>query len=109
MRKSPAFLDPKETALKRARQLKSYTMPFKSQSSNITNGINMHPEALHRKNRIMHILGANEQQWHNWKWQLQNRIRDVTTLGLILELNDLDLKRIEQVGQHTVGPSHPII
>lgn len=52
-----------------------------------------------RKQTILAVLEGNQQDWANWKWHLQKRIRDTRTLAHILGLSELERKRIDKVSQ----------
>lgn len=100
MRKSQALLKHRDCALERAEQLKQDAMCYLSQSRSIPAGKDVHDLVQERQARIMHLLGANQDQWQDWKWQLKNRIKDVAALNQILHLSPMKQKRIEQVGRH---------
>jgi len=52
-----------------------------------------------RKERILEVLGGTEKDWNNWKWQLKNRIRDVSVLTEILGISSFESRRIAKVGK----------
>ncbi|MGI6436012.1 MAG: KamA family radical SAM protein [Syntrophomonadaceae bacterium] len=56
-------------------------------------------QAIKRKQSILTVLKGSEEDWANWKWQLQNRIRDSRILGQILGLSELERRRIDKVSQ----------
>ncbi len=39
---------------------------------------------------------VTEKQWHDWKWQLKNRIQDVQTLKKVVNITELEEKGIEK-------------
>jgi glutamate 2,3-aminomutase len=45
----------------------------------------------------MSVLGAKDEQWNDWRWQLRNRINSAHMLGKIIELTDEERREIEQV------------
>jgi lysine 2,3-aminomutase len=45
--------------------------------------------------RIRKLLGATEDQWHDWRWQFRNVIRDRKTLQKIISLSREEAKAIE--------------
>ena len=51
------------------------------------------------KEILMKHFNATEEQWGDYKWQLINRITDVETLSLIINLTDEEKRRISEVGK----------
>lgn len=56
-------------------------------------------QANARKQTILDILGGDQEDWHDWRWQLKNRVRDSERLAQILGLGDLERQRIDRVGE----------
>ena len=52
-----------------------------------------------RKTRIMAMLGADEAQWSDYRWQLANRFMTAESLRSYLNLNDLETARIAEVAR----------
>lgn len=50
-----------------------------------------------RQARILSLLGASEEQWQDYRWQLANRFKTAESLGKILPLTDLELAQINIV------------
>ncbi len=71
---------------------------------NLAKGLARYPSGLdeelieeRRRNvvRTRKLLGATEDQWHDWRWQFRNVIRDRTTLQKIISLSREEAKAIE--------------
>ena len=45
------------------------------------------------------ILSRTESDWNDWKWQLKNRISDVSLLSKIINLTDSEIDSIKKVEQ----------
>lgn len=85
-------------ALNRAEELRSKIQDYLEERQNIPTGFDLHQQYTERKQRIMHILQATEEQWDDWKWQMANRIKDPETLNKIFNLNPQDMEQIKKVG-----------
>ncbi|OWZ83428.1 glutamate 2,3-aminomutase [Natranaerobius trueperi] len=92
--------DPKQIANKRAQELKDSIQDYLDVQENIVTGEKIKGELARRKERILELLNGDEQDWKDWKWQLQNRINDVNTLAKILNLSEEEKKEIEYVGEN---------
>jgi KamA family protein len=79
-------------------ELKKIFMPYVDACKAMAINHFQDPAAI-RKNQILQILGASEDDWQNWRWQQKNRISDSRVLEQILGLSDLERKRIEKVGK----------
>jgi lysine 2,3-aminomutase len=42
--------------------------------------------------------GATPEQWNDWRWQLRNRVRDLTALERIVRLTEAERSVIQQIG-----------
>ncbi|MGX4600663.1 glutamate 2,3-aminomutase [Faecalimicrobium sp. JNUCC 81] len=84
-------------SLERASQLKSRIEDYISIKSSIPKGIEKQEEIEGRKKKILEILGGNESDWNNYKWQLSNRITDADTLGKLLNLTEKEQNHIKEV------------
>jgi lysine 2,3-aminomutase len=47
-------------------------------------------------NTIPLFQNISEGDWKDWKWQLRNAIRDISTLKKIIELDEKDEKELEK-------------
>lgn len=79
-------------------ELKKIFMPYVDACKAMAVNHFQDPAAI-RKNQILQILDASEDDWLNWRWQQKNRISDSRILDQILGLSDLERKRIEKVGK----------
>jgi len=50
------------------------------------------------RERIQSVLGATDDDWSDWRWQLRNRISGVDLLEKILNLTDQEKADIQKVG-----------
>ncbi|MDD4004791.1 MAG: lysine 2,3-aminomutase [Elusimicrobiaceae bacterium] len=53
-----------------------------------------HPTVDYRK--IPAFARVTAEQWNDWKWQLANNIKDIDTLGRIIELDDAEKHELEK-------------
>jgi lysine 2,3-aminomutase len=84
-------------SLERAAQLKSRIEDYINIKDSIPKGIEKENEINKRKQHILNILGATEENWNDYKWQLSNRITDVDTLSKILKLTENEINHIKEV------------
>lgn len=89
----------KAISLKRAAELKKHTQDYLNRKSDILTGIEAQKEIQESKIRILQVLGATEEEWKDWHWQLRNRISDVKKLAQIINLSPAEIRGIEKVGQ----------
>jgi lysine 2,3-aminomutase len=90
----------REISLKRADELKSRIEDYLIARESIPTGMSekVQLEYKNSKEILMKHFNATEEQWNDYKWQLVNRISDVETLGLIVDLTKKEKKDIENVG-----------
>lgn len=50
-----------------------------------------------KKEKILSILHANEDDWNNWEWQIRNRICNVELLSQIINLSASEIENIKKV------------
>jgi len=81
-------------SLQRAEKLKSYREMDKS----IPKGTNESSIANYEKQKakLLTILGAGEEQWEDWKWQVENRIDKVEDLAKVIQLSDKEKVEMEE-------------
>jgi lysine 2,3-aminomutase len=63
----------------------------------IKTGLNQAEAIAKRKTEIMRSLGANEEQWNDYRWQLKNRVTTVEELERLLPLDPLTHEQIRAV------------
>ena len=103
--------DKREIALDRASELKSKIQDYLDIKDSIPNGMRdiNQKKALKKKETLLSILDASEDDWNDYHWQLKNRISDVNTLTKVIDLTDEEIESIKTVSKVTDGPYHPII
>ncbi|MGL5693087.1 MAG: glutamate 2,3-aminomutase [Peptostreptococcaceae bacterium] len=84
-------------SLERASELKSRIEDYVQIRKNISKGLEKQEELEKRKKHILNVLGATEENWNDYKWQLSNRITDSETLSKILKLTDKEKNHIKEV------------
>jgi lysine 2,3-aminomutase len=52
-------------------------------------------EAVHYKH-IPLYRDVSEEQWNDWKWQLRNTVKDISTLEKVISLNDLEKEQLNK-------------
>ncbi|HEX3015290.1 MAG TPA: lysine 2,3-aminomutase, partial [Desulfobacteria bacterium] len=83
----------------RAKELRQRIADFLEQEPLIPTGFRLQDQLNERKERIKTILGATEEQWRDWRWQLNQRINQVSTLAKILGVPVNKLQEIDVVGK----------
>ncbi|MGI5877907.1 MAG: lysine 2,3-aminomutase, partial [Christensenellales bacterium] len=70
---------------------------YESVKKTILTGIDDEERILRQKKRILHMLGAGESEWNDYRWQLANRITGAEAIRDILGLSDERLRQIQSV------------
>lgn len=78
-------------------KLKEYAIPFMEAREKIPSGFKFENEIKKNKKRIMKVLDASEEDWEDWKWQIDSRIKDVDTLAKIVNLTEEQKNAIRKV------------
>ncbi|MBO8167667.1 MAG: glutamate 2,3-aminomutase [Thermoanaerobacteraceae bacterium] len=91
--------DKRKLAEKRAAELKQRIEPYLKARENIPTGMKLIEKQQKQKQKILDLLGATEDDWKDWRWQLKNRFTTVEQLGKILNLTDREKQEIEEVGR----------
>jgi len=89
----------KDISLERAKVLKSRIQDYLEARKFIPKGLEKQEEILRRKQRILNILDAKEEQWNDWHWQLKYRVKDVDTLQKFIVLSDREIEEITEVSK----------
>jgi len=89
----------REISLERAEVLKSRIKPYLDARENIFTGLNLKEKIKSRQAKIKEILGATEEDWNDWHWQIRNRITDSDNLAKFLNLSDKQKQEIDAVGK----------
>jgi len=87
----------KEISQKRAAELKSRIDDYLEARKHIPRGLQKKEEIKARKQKIMDVLSATEENWRDYKWQLKNRIHDVEILKEIINLTEDEINAIKEV------------
>ena len=89
----------RKVALERAEILKDKVNDYIINKDKIPRGMSELQEGkiLHKKNRILSLLNATEDNWNDWKWQVKNRINSVKLLTQITNLKIYPFKGIGEI------------
>lgn len=88
----------RDISLERASVLKSKIQEYLDVKDKIPSGLNSQAMISERKTRIMEELGATEEQWNDWHWQVSARIKDSDTLDRLIGLTEKQKAEIDRVG-----------
>ncbi len=87
----------RQISIERAKELKSRIEDFLEARKEIPKGMDLEAELLDRKNKILKVLDAKEEDWNDYHWQLHNKITDVETLSKMIHLSEHEKIRIKEV------------
>ncbi len=95
---SPMFVPEKnrKIARERARQHTDMISDYLEARDKIPTGYNRQERIQAQKKHILKILGAREADWSDYRWQLQNAIRDIDILSRIVRLSDQEMDDIQK-------------
>lgn len=85
-------------AIARAQELRGRIEDYCTVSATIPTGNSVRPRIEAQKRRILEILGGEDEDWDNWKWQLKNRITDPAVLAEIIGFSPQELEDIRATG-----------
>ncbi|UMZ73345.1 glutamate 2,3-aminomutase [Natranaerofaba carboxydovora] len=91
--------DAREISLERAKELKGRISDFLEKKEEVDTGLKLKDEIQKRKQKVMELFNATEEDWQDWKWHTKNRISDSETLGKILNLSDKEKEEIDKIGE----------
>jgi len=96
--KSPMYVpeENRRIARQRAEKLVEMISDYLETRDKIPDGFKCHDQYQENKKRILKVLGGTAKDWSNWKWQLKNSIRDVSTLARIINLTGQDINDIKK-------------
>lgn len=83
----------------RAKTLNVYAEKFLEARDRIPTGFKQAKAIKENKKRIQEVLGATEEDWSDWKWQIRNRISKIEVLEKVLNLSEQEKVDIEKVGR----------
>ena len=55
-----------------------------------------------RRERIKEYFKVDEQQWQDWRWQLENIVQDVDTLSQVLTMNPAETDAVARARDHAL-------
>ncbi|ADL04844.1 glutamate 2,3-aminomutase [Lacrimispora saccharolytica] len=87
----------RQVSKERAEELKGRIEDFLEARKRIPKGMDMEEEFVKRKNKILKVLNATEENWNDYHWQLTHKISDINTLSEIIPLNETEKMRIKKV------------
>lgn len=87
----------RDISLERATELKSKIQEYLDVKDKIPSGLLSQAMIDERKKRIMEELGATEDQWNDWHWQVSARIKDSDTLNRLIGLTKKQKAEIDRV------------
>lgn len=93
-------LDKKRSiSLERAKRLKSRIEDYLHAREGIEKGLEIGEHLESRRQEIMRLFQATDEDWNSWHWQMKNRITDVKTLSSIVNLSAREKEEIQGIGQ----------
>lgn len=98
----PQVLSPeekREIALARAQELKTRIADYLEARPGIPTGFSWTDRIAAQKERMMAQLGATPEQWDDWHWQMQHRVRTVEDLAAATGVPAEELTDIARVGE----------
>ncbi len=100
--------DDKRTLSKqRAQTLKSRIEDYLEARERIPSGLKQRERIEKQRRRILDVLGGEETDWHDFRWQLSNRIHDVETLREIIHLREdevEDIRTVDKLFRWSISP-----
>ncbi|MGI6160369.1 MAG: KamA family radical SAM protein, partial [Limnochordia bacterium] len=94
-------MNKRQIALKRAESLRDTIADYLKAKESIPRGMGAAEQEKYerQKAKILAHLGATEENWNDYKWQLKNRIFDLDTLLQIIKLEDDEVQAVREVGE----------
>ncbi len=91
----------REISLQRAEELHARIEDYLEVKDSIPKGTSEKQlkSAKAKKNKMLKMFDATEEDWNSWQWQLKNRISDVDVLKEIIYLSDKEVEDIRNVGK----------
>lgn len=89
----------RQISLERADVLKSRIDPYLEVSDSIRSGLAEKDAINARQAKIKEMLGATDEDWDSWHWQIKNRINDTNEVAKFIELTDKQKADIDAVGK----------
>ncbi len=91
----------REISLKRAEELHSRIEDYLKVKDHIPKGASEKQlkTSLEKKEKMLKMFNATEEDWKSWQWQLKSRISDVDVLKEIIRLSEKEIEDIRKVGE----------
>ena len=80
-------------------RLRSEIDDYTQAKSAIRTGLDNQAEIRQRQEHIMDVLGATQEDWDNYQWQLRNRLTTVAALHAVLLLSDKESDAVRRVAR----------
>ena len=93
----PSHYEKREAAIERSRQLDDLHAEVELRLAKFVTGLDA-PSVQgrrERRRRILEHLQGSEDKWNDWRWQIQNILRDAKDIARMLNLSDSEYKAIE--------------
>jgi lysine 2,3-aminomutase len=95
------LLEGRDAAVERSRELDEMWEEADRRMKNYPNGLQ--PAVIRKRGenreRILRALGASEDKWGNWRWQLQNVIREVKKADRLVSLSAGEAESMRLAGE----------
>ena len=88
----------KKIAQERAAELKKSIGDYLAVKDSIPTGFSKWDKIQENQAKIRELLGATENEWRDWHWQIRNRVGEGEILNRILDLKPGELEEIELTG-----------
>ena len=93
-------MDPeaRRISLQRAEELKNQVSDYLDYSKKVSTGFDRWEQIQQKQQLIKDKLGASDEDWRDWKWQLRNRIYESDKLEQFLNITGEEKKEIDLTG-----------
>jgi glutamate 2,3-aminomutase len=98
MRNSAARVE-HQTKTDRFNLLKDSIADYLQEKDKILTGLEDEERIALQKKKIMDRLGASEEQWNDYKWQMANRFTDINDFADLIGISPEDIAGIKEVGR----------
>lgn len=86
-------------ALKRAADLKKRINDYLEVKDEIKTGFDLQEMIGINRKRMLEFFDASQENWDDWRWQMNNRIKDVLTLARLFGFDEEQCAHIRMVGK----------
>jgi len=93
--------DKREISIKRAEELKEKIADYMDARKKIKTGFDEDVKKRYekQKKKILAFFNAEEKDWQDWHWQVRRRINEISVLKEFINLDEDEIRAIEEVGQ----------